>query len=38
MSYPGQYMPNRLLEISGEITPERRKRWSKSKNSTQLGM
>ena len=25
-----------LLEISGEITPERMKGWSQSKNSTQL--
>ena len=25
-----------ILEISGEITPERMKRWSQSKNSTQL--
>ena len=27
-----------LLEISGEITPERMKGWSHSKNNTQLGM
>ena len=27
-----------LLEISGEITPERKKGWSKSKNNTQLWM
>ena len=28
-----------LLEISGEITPERRKRWSqRKKNNTQLWM
>ena len=27
-----------LLEIIGEITPERMKRWSQSKNSTQLWM
>ena len=27
-----------LLEISGEITPERKKRWSQSKNNTQLWM
>ena len=26
-----------LLEINGEITPERRKRWSQSKNNIQLG-
>ena len=25
-------------EISGEITPERMKRWSQSKNNTQLQM
>ena len=31
-------MPNMLLEISGEITPERMKGWSQSKNSTQLWM
>ena len=29
---------NMLLEISGEITPERMKGWSKSKNNTQLWM
>ena len=29
-------MPNILLEISGEITPERMKGWSQSKNNTQL--
>ena len=27
-----------LLEINGEITPERMKGWSQSKNNTQLGM
>ena len=27
-----------LLEISGEITPERMKGWSQSKNDTQLWM
>ena len=27
-----------LLEISGEITPERKKEWSQSKNNTQLWM
>ena len=27
-----------LLEISGEITPERIKGWSQSKNNTQLWM
>ena len=30
--------PNILLEISGEITPERMKGWSQSKNNTQLWM
>ena len=27
-----------LLEISGELTPERMKRWSQSINNTQLWM
>ena len=27
-----------LWEISGEITPERMKRWSQNKNNTQLWM
>ena len=31
-------VPNMILEISGEITPERMKRLSQSKNSTQLWM
>ena len=31
-------LPNMLLEISGEITPERMKRWSQSKNNAQLRM
>ena len=31
-------MPNRLLEISEEITPERMKRQSQSENNTQLWM
>ena len=35
---PGWYMPNILLEISGEITPERMKGWSQSKNNTQWWM
>ena len=26
MNSPGQYVPNMLVEISGEITPERMKR------------
>ena len=35
---PGRYVPNMLLEISGEITPERMKGWSQSKKNTQLWM
>ena len=35
---PGQYGPNMLLEMGGEITPERMKGWSQSKNNTQLWM
>ena len=35
---PGQKVSNMLLEISGEITPERMKGWSQSKNNTQLWM
>ena len=35
---PGQQVPNMLLEKSGEITPERMKGWSQSKNNTQLWM
>ena len=31
-------LSNMLLEISGEITPERMKGWSQSKNNTQLWM
>ena len=31
-------VPKMLLEISAEITPERMKRWSQSKNNTQLWM
>ena len=34
----GRYVPNMLLEISGEITPERMKGWSQSKNNTQMWM
>ena len=30
------YLPNMLLEISGEITPERMKGWSQSKTNTYL--
>ena len=35
---PGQQVPNMLLEIGGEITPERMKGWSQSKNNIQLWM
>ena len=38
MNSPGRQVPNMLLEISGEITPERMKGWSQSKNTTQLWM
>ena len=31
-------MPNRLLEKNEEITTERMKRWSQSKNNAQLWM
>ena len=33
---PRSVVPDMLLEISGEITPERMKEWSQSKNNTQL--
>ena len=33
---PRSVVPNMLLEISGEITPERMKKWSQSENDTQL--
>ena len=36
MNSPGQQVPNMLLEISGEITPEGMKGWSQSKNNSQL--
>ena len=32
MNSPGRQVPNMLLEISGEVTPERMKRQSQSKN------
>ena len=38
MNSPGWQVPNMLLEISGETTPERMKGWSQSKNNTQLWM
>ena len=34
---PKSKVPNMLLEISGEITPERMNRWSQSKNNTSWG-
>ena len=38
MNSPARQVPNMLLEISGEITPERMKSWSQSKNNIQLSM
>ena len=38
MNSPGQYVPNMLLDISREITPERMKGQNQSKNNTQLWM
>ena len=38
MISPGWEVPNMLLEKSGEITPERMKRQSQSKNNPQLWM
>ena len=38
LNSPSQKVLNMLLEISGKITPERMKRWSQSKNNTQLRM
>ena len=35
---PRSVVPNMLLEISGEVTPERMKSQSQSKNNTQLWM
>ena len=35
---PGRQMPNMLLKNSGEITPEKMKTQSQSKNNTQLWM
>ena len=35
---PRSVSADMLLEISGEITPERMKGWSQSKNNTQLWM
>ena len=31
MNFLGRYVPNKLLEISGEITPKRMKGWSQRK-------
>ena len=38
MNSLGQQVPDMLLNISGEITPERMKGWNQSKNNTQLWM
>ena len=32
MNFPGRWVPNMLLEISEEITPERMKRCKKKKH------
>ena len=36
--FPRSVMPNMLLEISGEIPPERMKGWGQSKSNTELWM
>ena len=38
MSPPSWKVPTMLLEKSGEITPERMKRWSQNENNAQLWM
>ena len=38
MNSSSHKVPNMVLEISGEITPERIKGWSQSKNNSQLWM
>ena len=38
MSFPGREVPNKLLEKRGDITPERMKRKTQSKNTTKLLM
>ena len=38
MNFPGLYVSNMLLEITGEITPERMKSWGHSENNAQLWM
>jgi len=38
MNSPGRQVASMLLEISGEIIPERTKSQSQSKNNTQLWM
>ena len=38
MNSPGQLVSNMLQEIIGEITLERMKRWSQTKNNTQCLM
>ena len=38
MNSPGWQVPNTLLEIGGEVTPERMKRLSQSESNTQLWM
>ena len=38
MNCPGWWVPDMLLEKSGEITPDKMKRWSQSENNNQLWM
>ena len=38
MNSPGRWVTSMLLEISGEITPERMKRWTQSENNAQSWM
>ena len=38
MKSPGRLVPNMLLEISGEITPERIKIWSQSETMPVVGV
>ena len=36
MNSSGKSVPTMLLDINGEVTPERMKRWNQSINNTQL--
>ena len=37
VEFPGQQVPSMLLEISGEITPERMQRWNQRKTTLSCG-